>query len=148
MDEIETIDFTEKEVKEEIKSKPLPIIQEPKEIPKEIKKQEIKSFNENPDTKKFGVKLYFKKHIISLYIIIFILLLLLSVNMIWHNSILERFSNKDFSPINNITTNVTAEFTEGADNNNITNNVYNNYTIMNNFTILNNNTILISNETI
>jgi hypothetical protein len=87
-----------------------------KEI-KEVKKKNIEDFNDNETTKRYGVQLISKKTLIWFYVIIGILILILSINMIWKNNILDKFSDKDFSPtINNeITPNISAEFTEGAD---------------------------------
>jgi uncharacterized protein YktA (UPF0223 family) len=158
-DKIDVIDFThleeresefdEKVEREKISFPPLPVAKEiipekkeekkiEKEI-KEVKKQNIEEFNDSPRTKEYGVKLISKKTLVFLYIVIGTLILGLIANMVWHNIILKDFSDKDFSPtINNeITPNISAEFTEGTDNVY----VYNNYTTINNITLVNNITL-------
>jgi hypothetical protein len=144
-EKIEEIDLTEESlvpteaVKEKIKFPPLPtskeIIQEKveKEIPKEVKKKEVERFNENPNTKKFGVIAIGKKTYLALWIFAILFFLLLAVGTILKYSSFDKLLDKDFSPdiTNNINPNVTAQFTEGADNVYI----YNNYSTTNNITL-------------
>lgn len=151
-DEIKVVDLSEGEIEKEeiivpeepkapVKPKPLPVLKD-YEPPKEIKKQAIEKFNENENTKAYGVKAVSKRTITALWIFAISCLLILGVGIVWGNI---NFAKKDFSPVinNEVNPNVTAQFTEGADNNYI----YNNYTVYNNFTILNNNTIIVRNTT-
>ena len=134
--EIETIDLTEKEnvkpvtTEKEIKAEQNVSKYEPDV--KEIKKKEIKKFNENPKTKEFGVKLITKTTIYSFYLIIFLLLVLLTLNIFWHNTIFNKLAERDFSTIINNEPNITSNLTANVNasvNIPTTNEFYNNFTI-------------------
>jgi hypothetical protein len=101
---------------------------------KKIEKRDaIKEFNENPKTREYGAKLIDKKLYISLLVIAGAFIMLLSINMIWGNLLLGKFSDKDFS-VNVQPSNVSMT---DAD----INNIFNNLTIVNNVTIPSNITL-------
>jgi hypothetical protein len=137
---IDVIDFTEKEPENKVE----PVILKEAKVEqnvskyepdiKEIKKEEIKKFNEDPKTKDFKVKLVTKTTILSFYVIIAVLLLLLFVNIVWHNTIFNKLADKEFNPIisNQINPNITANITANVTTNvNVptSNEFYNNFTI-------------------
>ena len=130
----------EEEVKPEVEVKKPQ--EEPKEEPqsfKQVRKENIREFNDKPGTKQYDAKLIPNGRIVGAWIVIITLILILTISMIWGNTLKSKFLDKDFSTNVNIEpTNVSVEVTDAdVTNNDYVHNIYINQTIVNNVTVIN-----------